>query len=117
MKKIAYLINKYPQISQVPMRREIVAMRELGVPIECITLRETEDRLIDEADIREKANEMKLQWQAEKDKITAVSAIKEQIEQAHRELEQAQRGADLQRAAELRHGRIPELERELAAAE
>lgn len=56
MKKIAYLINKYPQISQVPMRREIVAMRELGVPIECITLRETEDRLIDEADIREKAN-------------------------------------------------------------
>ncbi|MBJ7329512.1 MAG: ATP-dependent chaperone ClpB [Solirubrobacteraceae bacterium] len=69
------------------------------------------------ADVRERANEMKLQWQAEKDKITAVSAVKEQIEQAHRELEQAQRGSDLQRAAELRHGRIPELERELAAAE
>ncbi len=69
------------------------------------------------ADLREKSNEMKLQWHAEKDKITAVSAIKERIEHAHRELDQAQRNADLQRAAELRHGRIPELERELEAAE
>jgi ATP-dependent Clp protease ATP-binding subunit ClpB len=69
------------------------------------------------AELREQSSEMKLQWQAEKDKITAVSTIKERLEHAHRELEQAQRGADLQRAAELRHGRIPELERELAAAE
>jgi ATP-dependent Clp protease ATP-binding subunit ClpB len=46
-----------------------------------------------------------------------VRAVKEQLEQAHREAEIAEREADLQRAAELRYGRIPELERELAAAE
>ncbi|HEV2753961.1 MAG TPA: AAA family ATPase, partial [Solirubrobacteraceae bacterium] len=69
------------------------------------------------AELREQSASMKATWQAEKDAITAVRDLKEQLEQAHREVEIAERAADLQRAAELRYGRIPELERELAGAE
>ncbi|MDQ3769892.1 MAG: ATP-dependent chaperone ClpB [Actinomycetota bacterium] len=69
------------------------------------------------AELREQSSSMKAVWQAEKEAISAVRDLKERLEQAHREAEIAQRAADLQRAAELRYGRIPELERELAAAE
>jgi ATP-dependent Clp protease ATP-binding subunit ClpB len=69
------------------------------------------------AELREQSSGMKAVWQAEKDAISAVRELKEGLEQAHREVEIAQRAADLQRAAELRYGRIPELERELAGAE
>ncbi|MDQ3609212.1 MAG: AAA family ATPase, partial [Actinomycetota bacterium] len=69
------------------------------------------------AELREQSSGMKAVWQAEKEAISAVRELKEGLEQAHREAEIAQRAADLQRAAELRYGRIPELERELAAAE
>ena len=60
---------------------------------------------------------MKAEWQAEKDEIHKVSAVKERLEQAHRELERAEREADLERAAQLRHGEIPELQRALREAE
>ena len=60
---------------------------------------------------------MKAHWQGEKDAITAVRDVKERLEQAHREAERAEREADLQRAAELRYGEIPELEAALAEAE
>src|SRR5205085_940940 len=49
--------------------------------------------------------------------ITAVRDIKEQLDRAHREVERAERDADLQRAAELKYGEIPDLERALADAE
>ncbi|MEJ7716587.1 MAG: AAA family ATPase [Thermoleophilaceae bacterium] len=60
---------------------------------------------------------MKAKWQAEKDAIGAVQEVKERLEQARAEAERAERDADLQRAAELRYGEIPDLERRLAAAE
>jgi ATP-dependent Clp protease ATP-binding subunit ClpB len=69
------------------------------------------------AELRERSSGMKAQWQAEKANITAVRDLKERLEQAHREAERAEREADLQRAAELRYGEIPQLERELAEAE
>ena len=69
------------------------------------------------ADLRERSGAMKAQWQREKDAITAVRDVKEQLEHAHREAERAEREADLQRAAELRYGEIPELEGALAEAE
>ena len=53
--KIAYLLPIYPDISLVPMRREIVAMDELGVPIERFALRGPAVKLVDPADIRELA--------------------------------------------------------------
>ena len=69
------------------------------------------------ADLRERSGAMKAEWQAEKDAITAIREVKEQLDEAHREAERAERDADLQRAAELRYGRIPELEQQLADAE
>ncbi len=71
----------------------------------------------DLADLREQSTEMKARWQQEKDAIVRVQQLKERLEQAHRDAERAEREADLQRAAELRYGEIPELERELADAE
>ena len=71
----------------------------------------------DLADLRERSGAMKAEWQREKDAITAVRDVKEKLEAAHREAERAEREADLQRAAELRYGEIPELEQALAGAE
>jgi ATP-dependent Clp protease ATP-binding subunit ClpB len=68
-------------------------------------------------DLRERSAAMKAQWQNEKDAIKGVSDLKEQLEEARLEAERAERGADLQRAAELRYGVIPELERKLAEHE
>ncbi|MBA2419877.1 MAG: ATP-dependent chaperone ClpB [Thermoleophilaceae bacterium] len=69
------------------------------------------------ADLRERSGEMKARWQEEKDAIAAVREIKERLEQAHRDAERAERESDLQRAAELRYGEIPELEAALVEAE
>jgi ATP-dependent Clp protease ATP-binding subunit ClpB len=69
------------------------------------------------AELRERSSGMKAQWQAEKAKLDAIKTLKERLEAAHRDAERAERQADLQRAAELRYGEIPELERELAEAE
>jgi ATP-dependent Clp protease ATP-binding subunit ClpB len=69
------------------------------------------------ADLRERSNEMKAHWQGEKDAIEAIRQAKEQLEQAHREAERAERDADLQRAAELRYGEIPQLEEQVSEQE
>ncbi|HEY1523564.1 MAG TPA: ATP-dependent chaperone ClpB [Solirubrobacteraceae bacterium] len=69
------------------------------------------------AEERERSDAMHAEWQHEKETIGAVAEIQEQLEQAGIELERAQREADLGRAAELRHGTIPELQRQLEAAE
>jgi ATP-dependent Clp protease ATP-binding subunit ClpB len=63
------------------------------------------------SELKERSSEMKGRWQAEKDVITAIRQAKENLEQAHHDAERAERGQDLQRAAELRYGEIPELEK------
>ena len=60
---------------------------------------------------------MKAQWQNEKDAIQGIREMKERLEQAKAEAERAEREADLQRAAELRYGEIPELEKKLVEHE
>jgi ATP-dependent Clp protease ATP-binding subunit ClpB len=69
------------------------------------------------AQARERAATMKAQWQAEKDGISEISETKKALEQARQEAERAERVSDLARAAELRYGTIPELERTLAQLE
>jgi ATP-dependent Clp protease ATP-binding subunit ClpB len=69
------------------------------------------------ADLKEQSSKLKAQWQNEKAAINAVSIINGQLEQAKSELEQAQRGNDLNAAAQIQYGRIPELQKKLAAAE
>ncbi|UOY92129.1 ATP-dependent chaperone ClpB [Ectobacillus sp. JY-23] len=69
------------------------------------------------AELKEKAHAMRAQWQLEKEGIQAVRNMREQLERLRRELEEAESNYDLNKAAELRHGRIPALEKELHLAE
>src|ERR687894_442000 len=81
----------------------------------------SKDRLeaidVELAEVRERSSEMKARWQTEKGAIEAIQQLRERLDHAHREVERAERDADLQRAAELRYGEIPELERSLNEAE
>src|SRR5512137_1911039 len=69
------------------------------------------------ANLKEKSSLLKTQWQNEKAAINAVSIVNSQIEQAKLELEQAQRTGDLNLAAQIQYGRLPELQHKLAGAE
>jgi ATP-dependent Clp protease ATP-binding subunit ClpB len=69
------------------------------------------------AELNEAASEMKARWQTEKTAIEAIKSAKAELDQAHREAERAERDQDLERAAELRYGRIPELEKTLSEQE
>lgn len=69
------------------------------------------------ANLREKANGMKARWQQEKEEIQKVREKREMLEKLRRELEKAENDYDLNKAAELRHGRIPSLEKELKELE
>jgi ATP-dependent Clp protease ATP-binding subunit ClpB len=69
------------------------------------------------AELAEQSAAMKARWQTEKDAIIDIRVVKEGLEEAHREVERAEREANLERAAELRYGEIPELERKLAELE
>ena len=74
-------------------------------------------KLIDKtlADLKEKSKALTAQWQNEKAAVNAVSVVQSQLEQAKIELEQAQRKNDLNLAAQIQYGKIPELEKKLAA--
>jgi len=69
------------------------------------------------ADLRSEADAMRAQWEAERNALRKVQTLRQEMEQVRQEAEQAERDYDLNRAAELRHGRLPELERQLQAGE
>jgi ATP-dependent Clp protease ATP-binding subunit ClpB len=69
------------------------------------------------ADLKEKSRALTVQWQNEKAAVNAVSVVQSQLEQARLELEQAQRQGDLNLAAQIQYGKIPDLEKRLAAIE
>ncbi len=68
------------------------------------------------AELEQKSAELTARWQAEKDQLVAQQKLKEELDHARIELEQAQRNGDLARAGELSYGVIPELERKIAEA-
>jgi len=69
------------------------------------------------ANLEQQSAELTQRWQAEKDKIAGEARLKEQLDAARLELEQAQRAGDLAKAGELSYGRIPALEKQLAEAQ
>ncbi|WP_156839894.1 ATP-dependent chaperone ClpB [Novosphingobium aquimarinum] len=69
------------------------------------------------ANLEQQSAELTTRWQGERDKIAAEGKLKEQLDHAKLELEQAQRSGDLAKAGELSYGRIPALEKQLAEAE
>ncbi len=110
------------EIDSLPTEIDEVERRIMQLQIELTSLRKEKDaaskerreaieRELDE--LKGRSDTMKQQWQKEKDAIQGVSELKERLEQARVEAERAEREADLQRAAELRYGEIPELEKQL----
>ena len=114
------------EVESKPEEIEVLDRRIIQLKIEELALaKETDqaskDRLIalkeELANLEQRSAELTTRWQNERDKIAAEGKIKEALDAARIELEQAQRTGDLARAGELSYGRIPELERQLAEAE
>ena len=114
------------EVESKPEEIETLDRRILRLKIEREGLRrETDAASIDRletlegelANLEQQSAELTTRWQAEKDKIAGEAKLKEQLDAARLELEQAQRGGDLARAGELSYGRIPALEKQLAEAQ
>jgi ATP-dependent Clp protease ATP-binding subunit ClpB len=114
------------EIDSLPTEIDEVDRRIIGLQIELTSLEKEKDdasanrrRALESelAELRERSGAMKAQWSSEKDQIAEISDAKKQLEHARQEAERAERTADLARAAELRYGTIPQLERELAEHE
>lgn len=110
------------EIDSLPQEIDVLEREILQLEIEKQALsRETDEkskgRLEDIerriGDLNEKSSAMKAQWQSEKDEIEKMRGVKEQLEQARIELERARQAGDLNKAAEIQYGRIPELEKSL----
>ncbi|HUA10820.1 MAG TPA: AAA family ATPase [Solirubrobacteraceae bacterium] len=114
------------EIDSLPTEIDEVDRRIMQLQIELTSLGKEKDEASKERraaieseldELKARSQEMKAQWQAEKEAIQDVSKAKEKLEQLRIEAERAEREANLQRAAELRYGEIPELERRLAESE
>ncbi|CAN5643938.1 ATP-dependent chaperone ClpB [soil metagenome] len=114
------------EVESKPEEIEILDRRIMQLKIEREALkRETDAASVERlgnldgelANLEQQSAELTTRWQAEKDKISAEARLKEQLDAARLELEQAQRAGDLAKAGELSYGRIPELTRKLEEAE
>ncbi len=110
------------EIDSLPTEIDVVERRIRQLEIERVALAKEEDapskdRLaaLDKelADLQEQSLSMKAHWQGEKDAITQIRELKEQLEAKRSEIE---RETDLEKAAEIRYGQIPELERQVDVA-
>ena len=112
------------ELSSVPTEIDEVERRITQLEIERVAVEGDESALArhDEierelAETRERLDGMRAQWEREKEALEGTGRITERLDAARTELERAERDLDYQRAAELRHGEIPELERKLAEAD
>jgi ATP-dependent Clp protease ATP-binding subunit ClpB len=114
------------EIDSMPAELDAITRRVMQLEIEEAALaKETDeptrqrlDALRKElSELRAQADAMTAQWEAERHAIRRLQALREEIEQLRHQIEEAERAYDLNRAAELRHGRLPELERRLHGEE
>jgi ATP-dependent Clp protease ATP-binding subunit ClpB len=114
------------EIDSLPVEIDEVERRIVQLEIERQALAKEKDKASKErlgalerelAEARERSSAMKAEWQKEKVAIERVKSLKEQIEKLRFETEQATRQGDLGKAAELRYGKLPELEKQLAEEE
>jgi ATP-dependent Clp protease ATP-binding subunit ClpB len=114
------------EIDSMPTELDEVTRKVMRLEIEEAALQKEQDEASKKrlgtlqkelSDLKDQANEMSAKWQQEKESITAVQEIREHLEKLRRELEDAENKYDLNKAAELRHGTIPALEKQLKEAE
>jgi ATP-dependent Clp protease ATP-binding subunit ClpB len=114
------------EIDSMPQEIDEVERRITQLEIERQALQKEKDKASAErrealerelAELREKSNAMKTQWQNEKETLGSVGKIKQQLEEARIQSEQATRAGDLGKAAEITYGTIPQLEEKLRDTE
>ncbi|HVF39084.1 MAG TPA: ATP-dependent chaperone ClpB, partial [Gemmatimonadaceae bacterium] len=114
------------EIDSMPQEIDEVERRITQLEIERQALQKEKDKSSKErrealerelAELREKSNGMKQQWQNEKETLGSVGKIKQQLEEARIQAEQATRSGDLGKAAEITYGTIPQLEQQLRDTE
>jgi len=112
------------EIDSLPTEIDEVERKVVQLQIEREALKKEKDKASRErleklerelSDLREQADGMKAHWQREKEAIQRLRGLKERIEQVRQEIDQVTRKGDLGKAAELRYGTLPGLERELQA--
>ncbi|MCC2230008.1 ATP-dependent chaperone ClpB [Hominifimenecus microfluidus] len=104
------------EISRKIIQHEIeeAALKKETDPISVEHLKEVQKEL---AEMRDKFNSMKAKWDNEKNAISHVQKLREEIDRTNSEIEKAEREYDLNKAAELKYGKLPSLRSELAAEE
>jgi ATP-dependent Clp protease ATP-binding subunit ClpB len=114
------------EIDSMPQELDEVSRRVMQLEIEREALRKEDDnasrRRLEELErelvgLREEQTKLRVQWDAEKAAVAKTRALREQIEQTKIGIEQAERQYDLNRVAELRYGKLAQLEKQLAAEE
>ena len=114
------------ELDSMPTELDEVSRKIMQLEIEEAALKKEDDHLSQErlsaiqkeiAQLREDFQVKKAQWEADKKDVDQVRVLREQIEGVNKEIEKAQREYDLNRAAELQYGRLPELKRQLEEQE
>ncbi len=114
------------EIDSMPTELDEVSRRIMQLEIEEAALKKERDRSSKErlktlqkelAELRADADAMRAQWDAEKQAIKRVQTIRQELEKMRHDIEVAERQYDLNHAAELKHGKLPDLERQLNAEE
>ena len=114
------------EIDSMPSELDGVTRKIMQLEIEEAALKKEKDKAsharLEElrkelADLKEHSGAMRAQWESEKGSIHKITRFREEIEETKRLIERAERDYDLNKAAELKHGRLPQLERQLAEAE
>ncbi len=114
------------EIDSMPAELDEISRRVMQLEIEREVLKKETDRASKDrlekleqelSNLKAEADALKARWQAEKQAVQQVQQIREQIEQVKREIERAEREYDLNRLAELKYGKLPALEKQLAALE
>ncbi len=114
------------EIDSLPSELDDIRRKIMQLEIEEAALKKDDDKLSQAhlaevqkelAEQRDTFNTMKARWEAEKEAISRVTGLREQIDQINAQMEQAERTYDLNRAAELKYGELPRLRKELEEEE
>jgi len=114
------------EMDSLPTELDEISRKIMQLEIEEAALKKESDKLSAEhlsniqqeiAELKEQYNAMKAKWENEKSAISTVQKLREEIEQINAQIEQAQRSYDLNRAAELKYGRLPDLQKQLEEEE
>ena len=114
------------EMDSMPTELDVISRRIIQMEIEEAALKNQDDDLskarLEElqrelAEQRDTFNAMKAQWENEKNSIGQVQKLREQVEDLNNQIEQAEESYDLAKAAELKYGRLPEVKKQLEAAE